>query len=134
MGVRKTSMAFSGPADLPVNGMADRKRRAPRQQRPGWALWLLLALVAADTPADELVTEGKYFACLSEQWLDEFTAFAVSGDRAGIEAYVADDKCLVLRPNLPVKVSDASASPGARTAFTIHGIRFFAPREEIVRK
>lgn len=134
MGVRNSSMAAAGAEGLPVNGVVAARRRVAGRCPLGCMLGLSLVLVMAETIADEMVTEGKYFACLSEQWLDEFTALAVSGDRAGVDAYLADDKCLVLKPNLPVTFSDASATPGPRAAFTIQGIRFFAPREEIVRK
>jgi hypothetical protein len=92
------------------------------------------AAISLQTVAGDLVTEGKYYACLSEQWLEDFTAFAVAKDFASIKAYLAGDKCLVLRPNLPVTVADDPALLGTRTAFTIQGIRFYAPSEEIVRK
>ena len=92
------------------------------------------ASISLQTVAGDLVTEGKYYACLSEQWLEDFTAFAVDEDFASIKAYLAGDKCLVLRPNLPVTVADDPALLGTRTAFTIQGIRFYAPSEEIVRK
>ena len=92
------------------------------------------AVFTIQTVAGDLVTEGKYYVCLSEQWLEDFTAFAVEKDFASIKAYLAGDKCLVLRPNLPVTVTDDPALLGTRTAFTIQGIRFYAPSEEIVRR
>ena len=94
-------------------------------------VWSVVAVPAA---AGDMVTEGKYYACLSRQWLEDFTSFAVSKDFASIDAYLAGDKCLVLKPNLPVTVMDESAQLGTRTAFTIQGIRFYAPSEEIVQK
>ena len=97
-------------------------------------LSMACAAISLHTVAGDLVTEGKYYACLSEQWLEDFTAFAVDKDFASIKAYLAGDKCLVLRPNLPVTVADDPALRGTRTAFTIQGIRFYAPSEEIVRK
>jgi hypothetical protein len=100
----------------------------------GLFLSVACAAVSLQTLAGDLVTEGKYYACLSEQWLDDFTAFAVAKDFAGIEAYLASDKCLVLKPNLPVRVTDDPALLGTRAAFTIQGIQFYAPSEEIVRK
>jgi hypothetical protein len=90
--------------------------------------------LAAQPVAGEPVTEGKYYACLSEQWLEDFTSSAVRKDYARITAYLASDKCLVLKPNLPVIVVDEPALPGTRVAFTIQGFRFYAPTEEINRK
>jgi len=84
--------------------------------------------------AGDLVTEGKYYACLSEQWLEDFTSSAVRNDSASIDGYLAGDKCLVLKPNLAVTVIDEPALSETRIAFTIRGIQFYAPSEEIVRK
>ncbi len=109
---------------------------AARKGMSRFFLSVACAAISLQTTAGEgeLVTEGKYYACLSEQWLEDFTAFAVAKDFASIEAYLASDKCLVLRPNLPVRVTDDPPLLGTRAAFTIQGIRFYAPREEIVRK
>lgn len=90
--------------------------------------------MAAQEVAAEPVTEGKYYACLSEQWLEDFTSSAVRKDYARITAYLASDKCLVLKPNLPVTVVDEPTLPGTRVAFTIQGFRFYAPIEEIIRE
>lgn len=96
---------------------------------------LLVSTVAAEgAVAGDLVTEGKFYACLSAQWLEDFTSSAVRQDSASIMAYLESDRCLVLKPNLPVTVMDEPALPVARIAFTIQGIRFYAPSEEIVRK
>lgn len=111
--------------------------RFAAQKRLGrFFLSVACAAISLQTVAGDgdMVTEGKYYACLSEQWLEDFTGFAVAKDFASIEAYLASDKCLVLRPNLPVRVTDDPPLPGARAAFTIQGIRFYAPSEEIVRK
>jgi hypothetical protein len=94
----------------------------------------VLAVVSTQAIACDRVTEGKYFSCLSAQWLRDFTAFAVSEDMDGIRAYLAGDKCLLLRPNLPVTVTDDPELLGTTTAFMIQGIRFYAPSEEIVLK
>ena len=90
--------------------------------------------VTAQAVAGEPVTEGKYYVCLSEQWLDDFTSSAVRNDHASVTAYLASDKCLVLKPDLPVTIVDEPALPGTRIAFTIRGFRFYAPSEEIIRK
>ena len=97
---------------------------------------LLFASTAAagHAVAGELVTEGKFYACLSAEWLEDFTSSAVRQDSASIMAYLEADRCLVLKPNLPVTVMDEPTLPIARVAFTIQGIRFYAPSDEIVRK
>ena len=112
-----------------------RSRSGIKHDNPHGYVFLAASMViAAQTAAGEPVTEGKYYACLSEQWLEDFTSSAVRNDYARITAYLASDKCLVLRPNLPVTVADDPALLGTRTAFTIQGIQFYAPSEEIVRK
>ena len=90
-----------------------------------------LAAVSTQAMACDRVTEGKYFSCLSAQWLRDFTSFAVSEDMDGIRAYLAGDKCLLLKPNLPVTVTHDPALLETTTAFVIQGIRFYAPTEEI---
>ena len=95
---------------------------------------MAITLLAAQAAAGDLVTEGKYYACLSEQWLDEFTSSAVRQDYASITDFLADDKCLVLRPNLPVMVMEEPTLHGTRVTFSIQGIRFYAPSEEIVSR
>ena len=90
--------------------------------------------MSTQVSAGELVTEGKYYACLSEQWLEDFTLSAVREDYASITAYLASNKCFVLKPNLPVTIVDEPALRKTRTAFTIQGLRFYAPSEEIIRK
>ena len=115
--------------------MKIRSRAVAAQKRLGGLfLSVACAAISLQTVAGDLVTEGKYYACLSEQWLEDFTAFAVAKDFVSIQAYLASDKCLVLRPNLPVTVTDDPALLGTRAAFTIQGIQFYAPSEEIVRK
>jgi len=102
---------------------------------PNGALFAaVLVVLAAPAAAGDLVTEGKFFSCLSAQWLDDFTTFAVNNDMAGIEAYLTGDKCLLLKPNLPVTVTEAPGSLGPTTTFTIQGIQFYAPNEELVLK
>ena len=90
--------------------------------------------MATQVTAGEPVTEGKFYACLSAQWLEDFTSSAVRNDRASITAYLENDRCVVLKPNLPVTIVDEPALPGTRIAFTIQGLRFYAPSEEIIRK
>lgn len=116
--------------------------KPPSSSRPGAAqkgsirrvLLAACALMTGHAVGDDMVTEGRYYACLSEQWLEDFTSSAVREDAARVEAYLAGDKCLVLKPNLPVAVVDEPDLPGTRIAFSIQGIRFYAPSEEIVRK
>ena len=99
--------------------------------------FLAAAIVIAapsPAPAGEPVTEGKYYVCLSEQWLDDFTSSAVRNDHASVTAFLTSDKCLVLKPDLPVTIVDEPTLPGTRIAFTIQGFRFYAPSEEIIRK
>jgi len=90
--------------------------------------------MTAPAVASDRVTEGKYYACLSEQWLEDFTSSAVQEDHASIHAYLAGDRCLMLKPNLPVTVMDEPGLPDTRIVFAIQGIRFYSPSEEIVRK
>ena len=104
------------------------------RSRRGLALLAFWTFVAGQSVAGDLVTEGKYYACLSAQWLEDFTLSAVRNDSASIKGYLADDKCLVLKPNLAVTVIDEPALSGTRIAFTIRGFQFYAPSEEIVRK
>ena len=96
---------------------------------------LLCAILAIDCDkaiADDQVTEGKYFSCLSAQWLTDFTSFVVNQDDANIRAYLDGNRCLLLKPNLPVIVTQDPGALGTTTAFTIQGIEFFAPSEEVV--
>jgi hypothetical protein len=90
----------------------------------------LLVLSAQALPAGR-VTEGKFYSCLSTQWLDDLTAFAVSNDIDKVKAYLEDNKCLLLKPNLPVTIAEGSGVLGPRIEFLIQGIRFYAPSEEI---
>lgn len=94
----------------------------------------VLASLAAPALSADRVTEGKYYSCLSTQWLDEFTAFAVSDDIDQVQAYLKGNKCLLLKPNLPVTIAKGSSVLGPRTEFLIQGIRFYAPSEEIVAR
>ena len=94
----------------------------------------VLAALAAPTLSADRVTEGKFYSCLSTQWLDEFTAFAVSDDIDQVQAYLKGNKCLLLKPNLPVTIAEGSSVLGPRTEFLIQGIRFYAPSEEIVAR
>lgn len=107
---------------------------AVKRRSRSFACLVAWILVAAPAFAGEPVTEGKYYACLSEQWLEDFTTSAVRNDHASVQAYLASDKCLVLKPDLPVTIVNEPSLPGTRIAFTIQGLRFYAPSEEIIRK
>jgi hypothetical protein len=100
----------------------------------GFVLLFVSTVACEHVVAGDLVTEGKFYACLSAQWLEDFTSSAVREDAASVMAYLESDKCLVLKPNLPVTLIDEPALPMARAAFTIQGIRFYAPSAELVRK
>jgi len=95
-------------------------------------LLFVTAIAAEQAVAGDLVTEGKFYSCLRAQWLEDFTSSAVRQDSESVMAYLESDKCLVLKPNLLVTVMDEPALPIARVAFTIQGIRFYAPSDEIV--
>ena len=110
------------------------KLAAPARWARRFVLLFVSTVAVEHAGAGDLVTEGRFYACLSAQWLEEFTSSAVRQDAARITAYLESDKCLVLKPNLPVTVLDEPALPTARVAFTIQGIRFYAPSDEIVRK
>jgi len=94
----------------------------------------LACTLAAPASGDSPVTEGKYFACRSTQWLDDFTYFVVQDETANIQAYLHRKRCLLLKPNLPVTLAADSDPLGPRAEFLIQGIRFYAPSEEISQR
>ncbi len=118
---------------MPWPGMDSRFSAVTKRAR-GFALLAAWLVIAAPATAGEPVTEGKYYVCLSEQWLEDFTSSAVRNDHASVNAYLASDKCLVLKPDLPVTIVNEPTLRGTRIAFTIQGLRFYAPSEEIIRK
>ena len=95
------------------------------------AFFVALVMLSAQALPAGRVTEGKFYSCLSTQWLDELTAFAVSNDIDKVKSYLEGNKCLLLKPNLPVTIAEGSGVLGPRIEFLIQGIRFYAPSEEI---
>jgi len=95
---------------------------------------VLVCFLSTPASGNEPVTEGKYFACRSTQWLDDFTSFAVHDETAKIQHYLEHKRCLLLKPNLPVTLAGDSTPLGPRAEFVIQGIRFYAPSEEIVQR
>jgi hypothetical protein len=93
--------------------------------------FMALLMSSAQVLPAERVTEGKFYSCLSTQWLDDLTAFAVSNDIDNVRAYLEGNKCLLLKPDLPVTIAEGSSVLGPRIEFLIKGIRFYAPSEEI---
>jgi hypothetical protein len=107
-----------------------------KEERCPWILpgvfgCLLSAALALHPAAAEQVTEGKFYSCLSTQWLDEFTAFAIRNDVQAMRSYLARKRCLLLKPDLPVILAEDADPFGPRAEFMIQGIRFYAPSEEI---
>lgn len=94
----------------------------------GFALGAVLSM---QTMAADQVTEGKFYSCLSTQWLDEFTDFAIQNDVDSMRIYLERKRCLLLKPDLPVTLADDADPLAPRTEFMIQGIRFYAPSEEI---
>lgn len=109
-------------------------RSKPRSYRHGVLGCVLLALLSPQAAAADQVTEGKFYACLSTQWLDDFTAFAIRNDIDAMRSYLDSRRCLLLKPDLPVTLAEGVDPLGPRAEFTIQGIRFFAPSEEITFK
>ena len=95
------------------------------------SFFIVLVMLSAQAVSAGRVTEGKFYSCLSTQWLDDLTAFAVSNDIDKVRAYLEGNKCLLLKPNLPVTIAEGSGVLGPRIEFLIQGIRFYAPSEEI---
>ncbi len=95
---------------------------------------MLVCILSAPASGNEPVTEGKYFACRSTQWLDDFTSYVVHDEMANIQSYLEHKRCLLLKPNLPVTLVADPDPLGPRAEFLIQGIRFYAPSEEIVQR
>jgi hypothetical protein len=91
----------------------------------------LAAVLSMQTVTADQVTEGKFYSCLSTQWLDEFTDFAVRNDVDSMRGYLERKRCLLLKPDLPVTLADDADPHAPRAEFMIQGIRFYAPSEEI---
>ena len=117
-----------------MNAPASLRTGANKKCLHGLMIMIVCTIIGAQAAAAEPVTEGKFYACLSEQWLEDFTSSAVRKDHASVSDYLASDKCLMLKPNLPVTIVDEPALPDTRITFTIQGFRFYAPSEEIIRK
>jgi hypothetical protein len=93
-------------------------------------LLLILLLFTGPVYADvAAVTVGGQYACLSEQWLDDFTGFAVAGDQASMQAYLDRNWCIYpLKGGLRVTINDVG--------FVVHGFMFqgtqlYAPVEAL---
>lgn len=115
--------------------------QAPKTEQPdglpsarGVLGFALGAVLSVQTMAADQVTEGKFYSCLSTQWLDEFTDFAIQNDVDSMRVYLERKRCLLLKPDLPVTLADDADPLAPRAEFMIQGIRFYAPSEEITFK
>ena len=89
-------------------------------------LMLFSGPVFADVAA---VTVDGHYACLSETWLDDFTGFAVAGDKASMQAYLARNWCVFpLKGGLRVTINNAGFIVHG---FMYQGIQLYAPAEAV---
>lgn len=92
---------------------------------------LALALTAAMAPAHSAETVGGKVACLSSEWLDDFVKFAVADDMASIQAYMDQQKCMVINDGLKVTVLEYPGMLGGQWLVSFRGTKFYVQREGI---
>lgn len=84
----------------------------------------------AELPLGQYYTKGGQVACTQEQWLDDITKFAVAGDKGSFNAYIASNKCLVLKDDVIVTLDEGTMFGGTVTFF-YEGVKFWTAREAI---
>lgn len=108
-------LALIGWAFICFNRDLGRGRDAPK-------LIALLALCAAGAlapkpaAAQAAVTKDGYFACLTEQYLDDVLSFAAAKDLRNIDAYIQQRKCVIMKGDLKVTI--------VNWGFTVHQFAF----------
>ncbi len=78
------------------------------------------------------VTVENYVACLKKEWLDDMTAFAAKNDQTSFQAYLDTNKCLMLKKDLPVTVTQSPGLLGTQTEFVYEGVKFWTVREALI--
>lgn len=75
-------------------------------------------------------TVEGYVACLTEEWLDDIVSFSVAKDHGSIQAYLDQDKCVILRGGLRVTITDAGFT---KHEFSYMGLKLYTVREGLKR-
>nr|BDD47005.1 hypothetical protein 13 [Piscirickettsiaceae bacterium] len=90
-------------------------------------VWLL----SVNAYAMKATTVAGHVACLSEQWFDDMALFVNSDDKASFDAYIATQKCIVLKGGMPVTVKDIGGMFDSKSIFIFRGHQLWTYRKAL---
>lgn len=77
-------------------------------------------------------TKGGHIACRRKEWMDDVVKFIGSKDVASGQAYLDRKWCLVLKPNIPVTITEWPSMFGGRVEFVANGVKLYSVRESLI--
>ena len=68
---------------------------------------------------------------MKKEWLDDMIKFVVAKDKDSFAAYIACKKCIIMKGDMKVTVTDWPGVFGSTTGFIFKGTKFWTVREGI---
>lgn len=89
---------------------------------------VVFGLISSQVHALSGISKGGHTACLKKEWLNDIISFAAAKDRDNFQIYLDTKKCLVLRKELQVTVTETFGF-GTIVEFVFQGFKFYTVRE-----
>lgn len=90
---------------------------------------LIIISMSNAVSAVSATTKGSYYACTSEQYLDDMRSFAISGDTSSTKAYQEVNRCVILEAGLVVVVLANKWS--GKVQIEYRGLKMWTARDAI---
>ena len=88
----------------------------------------LLQSISSNAFAQAATTNGGYYACVTEEYLDDIMKFLIAKDYASADAYSAQNKCVILKAGLQVSIVKVKWT---RIQFAYKGLKLWTVSEAI---
>jgi hypothetical protein len=89
-------------------------------------LFIAIALMSANAFAQSATTKANYFACTTEEYLDDIMSFLIAKDMDSADAYINSNKCVILKAGLKTSITDGGWT---RSQFSFRGLKMWTVNE-----